>query len=810
VLSPDRSSFSRQNANHNRQPTKAPKTQKPIKKNTAPKPTTNKQDAALRDVLADYLAKADRHRADMGDRRVTVEHVMLALAEDRWFGEVISVAEALDDEGLRRAVRKSRVIHGRGGVAGGAGGSEGGGGEGGGSSNPWGDLAGAGGGGASPAPGEGGGAEGATASGDGGGGSGLLGGGAPGQGGAAPRKDALSLYGRDLTQLARDGKLDPVIGRAEELRRVADVLCRRTKNSCVLVGEPGVGKTACVEGLAQRIAAGDVPEALRGCRLISLDLSLLSAGASFPGEFEERMLALIQQLQSPPLAGKALLFIDDLHSIGGPNAQQGGGVNDASAMLKPLLGRGEVRLVGCTTADKYRRFIERDPALERRFQQVALAPPSVQETVSILRGLRAKYERHHGVRIADAALAAAAGLTERYLPDRCLPDKAIDAVDEACAKVRTDLDLKPEALDALERRAAQLTEERRLLARAADAALADAAAEAELEALDAELADLKARAAEMAAELEEQIRAAAPAQELRDALDALDAEIEEAEAGGDAEQADGLRAKRRGEILRQLRSQARAGGAGAGGAGGGGGGLGGVGFGGRKKGGGGKGAASAAAAAAAAAGKLTRAEVAEADVARVVSKWTGIPLTKLVEAEAGKLMTLADDLKRRVAGQGEAVAAVAEAVQRARAGMKDPDGPIASFLFLGPTGVGKTELAKALACALFSSEEAMVRLDMSEYMEKHSVAKLIGAPPGERGLWFSCFFCFSADQASSFCLRCPNLTSWAGVDQPASESPCRPSLFLFPSSRSRQTNPPTLSKLQKNTARKKTRSKSKK
>jgi ATP-dependent Clp protease ATP-binding subunit ClpB len=699
----------------------------PQKKPTKPQ-QQQKQDAALRDVVTDYLLKAEQHRADMGDRRVTVEHVMLALAEDRWFGEVLSVAEGLEDDALKRAVRKSRVIHGRAGVAG-----EGEGQAAGGAAASTSKAAGAG----AAAEGE-----------DGGGGAAnnddantaVLGGGPlPSSAASPPKKDALSLYSRDLTQLARQGKLDPIIGRAEELRRVADVLCRRTKNSCVLLGEPGVGKTACVEGLAQRIAAGDVPEALRGCRLFALDLSLLSAGASFPGEFEERMLALITQLQSPPLAGKSLLFVDDMHAIAGPNAQQGGGVNDASAMLKPLLGRGEVRMVGCTTADKYRRFIEKDPALERRFQQVTLSPPSVQETVSILRGLRRKFEQHHGVRIADSALAGAASLTDRYLPDRCLPDKAIDAVDEACAKVRTDLDLKPEALDALERRVAQLAEERRLLARAAEAALADAAAESELESLDSELSDLREQAARMAAELEEDIRASQPAQELRDALDALDAEIEAAEAAEDEEGADELRTKRRAEILRQLRLKARGGGFGGGGGGGGGlfGGSGGGGKGGKcgKKGAAAANNAANAAAAASAANlsKLTRAEVAEPDVARVVSKWTGIPLTKLVEAEADRLLSLADDLRRRVVGQGEAVAAVAEAVQRARAGMKDPDGPIASFLFLGPTGVGKTELAKALATALFSSEEAMVRLDMSEYMEKHSVAKLIGAPPGYVG-----------------------------------------------------------------------------
>ncbi|KAF6253273.1 P-loop containing nucleoside triphosphate hydrolase protein [Scenedesmus sp. NREL 46B-D3] len=483
------------------------------------------------------------------------------------------------------------------------------------------------------------------------------------------------------------------------MRRLIDVLCRRTKNSVVLLGEPGVGKSSIIHGLAQRLTVGDVPGSLKESRLLGLELGLLMAGATFPGEFEERLRGVLAELTAA--GSKAVLFIDDIHGITGPNAQQGGGVMDASVLLKPLLARGEVRVVGCTSLDKYRKFIEKDPGLERRFQTVNIEAPNVHETLSILRGLRHKYEAHHGVRITDAALAAAAALGDRYLPDRHLPDKAIDLIDEAASKVKTDLVLKPEALDRAERRIRQLQGERKVLLRVAEL---DSSAAADLEGLEAELAALQEQLATLSAAAEVEAQESERTQRLQDDLDRLDAEIEAAEEAGDAAKAGQLRKARRAELIRKLRQlQRRAAGPKG------------------QKGGGGGGA------------KMSRAEVGEPDVARIISAWTGIPLTKLVESEADKLLSLADELHRRIIGQDEAVVAVAEAIQRSRAGMKDPNGPIASFLFLGPTGVGKTELAKALAQNLFNTEQAMVRLDMSEYMEKHAVAKLIGAPPGYVG-----------------------------------------------------------------------------
>ncbi|KAF8056728.1 clpB2 [Scenedesmus sp. PABB004] len=609
----------------------------------APGEAEQSEDAGLMaEVLADYLAKAEAYRSDLGDKRLTVEHMVLAMAEDPRFGEIMSVAEGLDSEQIKKAIRKSRVVYNRGGA----------------------DEA------------------------------------------AAPEPGVLAKYSRELTAEAGEGRLDPVIGRHDEMRRLIDVLCRRTKNSAVLLGEPGVGKTAIVQGLAQRLAEGDVPEVLRGARLYALELGLLMAGATFPGEFEERLRGVLSELVG---AGRgALLFIDDIHAITGPNAQQGGGVNDASVLLKPLLARGEVRVLGCTSADKYRKFIEKDPGLERRFQTVAVGAPSVGETMSILRGLRHKYEAHHGVRIADSALAAAAQLSDRYLPDRQLPDKAIDLMDEAAAKVKTDLVLKPEALDRAERRMRQLQTERKLLQRTAEL---DAGAAADLEALEEELARLTESTAVLAATCEAEAQESERTQRLQDDLDRLDAEIEAAEEAGDAAQAEQLRKARRSELVRKLRQLQRR----------------------HAQGGGKAGKGGAASRSGSGSGKLSRAEVVEPDVARIISAWTGIPLTKLVESEAARLLTLGDELHRRIIGQDEAVDAVAEAIQRSRAGMKDPNGPIASFLFLGPTGVGKTELAKALASNLFNTEEAMVRLDMSEYMEKHAVAKLIGAPPGYVG-----------------------------------------------------------------------------
>ncbi|WIA41731.1 hypothetical protein OEZ86_009074 [Tetradesmus obliquus] len=591
-------------------------------------------ESIMREVLQDYLAKAESFRTDLNDKRLTVEHMVLAMAEDPRFGEILSVAEGLDSENIKKAIRKSRVVFNRGGAD-------------------------------------------------------------------EPQTDpgVLAKYSRDITGLAADGKLDPVIGRHDEMRRLIDVLCRRTKNSVVLLGEPGVGKSSIIHGLAQRLAVGDVPDSLKEARLLGLELGLLMAGATFPGEFEERLRGVLAELTA---AGpKAVLFIDDIHGITGPNAQQGGGVMDASVLLKPLLARGEVRVVGCTSLDKYRKFIEKDPGLERRFQTVNIEAPNVHETLSILRGLRHKYEAHHGVRINDAALAAAAALSDRYLPDRHLPDKAIDLVDEAASKVKTDLVLKPEALDRAERRIRQLQAERKVLLRVAEL---DSSAAADLEALEAELSSLREQQSSLSAAAEVEAQESERTQRLQDDLDRLDAEIDAAEEAGDGAKAEALRKARRAELIRKLRQlQRRAAGPKG------------------SKGGSGSSA------------KMSRAEVGEPDVARIISAWTGIPLTKLVESEADKLLGLAEELHRRIIGQDEAVVAVAEAIQRSRAGMKDPNGPIASFLFLGPTGVGKTELAKALAQNLFNTEQAMVRLDMSEYMEKHAVAKLIGAPPGYVG-----------------------------------------------------------------------------
>uniref|UniRef100_A0A383VLZ4 Clp R domain-containing protein n=1 Tax=Tetradesmus obliquus TaxID=3088 RepID=A0A383VLZ4_TETOB len=591
-------------------------------------------ESIMREVLQDYLAKAESFRTDLNDKRLTVEHMVLAMAEDPRFGEILSVAEGLDSENIKKAIRKSRVVFNRGGAD-------------------------------------------------------------------EPQSDpgVLAKYSRDITGLAADGKLDPVIGRHDEMRRLIDVLCRRTKNSVVLLGEPGVGKSSIIHGLAQRLAVGDVPDSLKEARLLGLELGLLMAGATFPGEFEERLRGVLAELTA---AGpKAVLFIDDIHGITGPNAQQGGGVMDASVLLKPLLARGEVRVVGCTSLDKYRKFIEKDPGLERRFQTVNIEAPNVHETLSILRGLRHKYEAHHGVRINDAALAAAAALSDRYLPDRHLPDKAIDLIDEAASKVKTDLVLKPEALDRAERRIRQLQAERKVLLRVAEL---DSSAAADLEALEAELSLLREQQSSLSAAAEVEAQESERTQRLQDDLDRLDAEIDAAEEAGDGAKAEALRKARRAELIRKLRQlQRRAAGPKG------------------SKGGSGSSA------------KMSRAEVGEPDVARIISAWTGIPLTKLVESEADKLLGLAEELHRRIIGQDEAVVAVAEAIQRSRAGMKDPNGPIASFLFLGPTGVGKTELAKALAQNLFNTEQAMVRLDMSEYMEKHAVAKLIGAPPGYVG-----------------------------------------------------------------------------
>ncbi|EFJ41834.1 hypothetical protein VOLCADRAFT_40352, partial [Volvox carteri f. nagariensis] len=537
---------------------------------------------------------------------------------------------------------------------------------------------------------------------------------------------ALSRYGRDLTALARKGKLDPLIGRTDELRRCVlfNVLSRRTKNNPVVLGESGVGKTALVEGLAQRIAAGDCPPELKGAAIIALDMGMLMAGATFPGEFEQRMSAVLKELTelprqaqqqqqqqqqqgqgqkgpaapAEPAPTSCILFIDDIHNVTGPNAQQGGGVNDASMLLKPLLARGELRCIGATTPDKYRRFIEKDPALERRFQTLPLSQPSVAEAISILRGLRGRYERHHGLRITDAALVAAVELSSRYTADRYLPDKAIDLIDEAAARVKLDLDQRPAMLDRIIRRISQLEVERKLLKRSAGVDRRDALRLTELE---AELSALRSQRDDVTARVDKQQSEARELQALTSELESLHEELEAEESGrSEAALAEGAnRPKSDAErIRRRAASEASS-----------------------------KGGSSAI---------CPGGEVTEADIASVISSWTGIPLTKLVASERDSLLRLGNELHRRVAriiGQEEAVSAVAEAIHRSRAGLKDPNGPIASFLFLGPTGVGKTELAKALACHLFNGEDAMVRLDMSEYMEKHAVSKLIGAPPGYVG-----------------------------------------------------------------------------
>lgn len=498
---------------------------------------------------------------------------------------------------------------------------------------------------------------------------------------------ALEKYGRDLTEIARRGKLDPVIGRDEEIRRVIQILSRRTKNNPVLIGEPGVGKTAIAEGLAQRIVRGDVPEGLKNKRIVALDIGALVAGSKYRGEFEERLKAVLKEIQQSH--GEIILFIDELHTVVGAGAAEG--AVDASNMLKPMLARGELHCIGATTLDEYRQHIEKDAALERRFQPVMVTEPSVEETISILRGLRERYEVHHGVRIKDAALVAAAVLSHRYISDRFLPDKAIDLVDEAAAKLRTEIDSVPTELDEIQRRIMQLEIEREALKKEKDAASKD-----RLFGMEKELAGLKEQANKLQIQWEQEKSVIQELRQLKEKREQTLYEIEQAERLGNLEQAARLKYGTLVELEQQVKEKEKQLMA--------------------KKG-----------------QQLLKEEVDEEDIAEVVSRWTGIPVSRLLEGEIQKLLRMEERLHLRVVGQDDAIRAVANAIRRARAGLQDPNRPLGSFIFLGPTGVGKTELARALAEFLFDDERAMVRLDMSEYMEKHTVSRLIGAPPGYIG-----------------------------------------------------------------------------
>jgi ATP-dependent Clp protease ATP-binding subunit ClpB len=492
--------------------------------------------------------------------------------------------------------------------------------------------------------------------------------------------EALNKYARDVTAVAREGKLDPVIGRDEEIRRAIQVLARRTKNNPVLIGEPGVGKTAIVEGLALRIVNGDVPEALKGKRLLSLDLGAMVAGSKYRGEFEERLKAVLKEIESAN--GEIILFIDEMHTLVG--AGKADGAMDASNLIKPELARGTLHCIGATTLNEYRKHVEKDAALARRFQPVFVGEPSVEDTISILRGIKEKYELHHGVRITDGALVAAATLSNRYITDRFLPDKAIDLMDEAGSRLRMQVDSKPEALDELDRRVIQLKIEREALRKESDSASRD-----RLVRLEKELAELEEKSNATTAAWKAEKDQLLETQKLKERLDQARSEVEVAQRRGDLARASELMYGVIPDIERQLAKSSD--------------------------------------------GKLVNEAVTEESIAGVVSRWTGVPVDKMLEGERGKLLRMEDALRKRVVGQEEALKAVANAVRRARAGLQDPNRPIGSFLFLGPTGVGKTELTKALAEFLFDDEKAMVRIDMSEFMEKHAVSRLIGAPPGYVG-----------------------------------------------------------------------------
>ncbi|MCX5571597.1 ATP-dependent chaperone ClpB [Kaistia nematophila] len=501
--------------------------------------------------------------------------------------------------------------------------------------------------------------------------------------GAEGQYDALKKYARDLTQVARDGKLDPVIGRDDEIRRAIQVLSRRTKNNPVLIGEPGVGKTAIAEGLALRIVNGDVPESLKDKRLLALDMGALIAGAKYRGEFEERLKAVLSEVTAAN--GGIILFIDEMHTLVG--AGKADGAMDASNLLKPALARGELHCVGATTLDEYRKHVEKDPALARRFQPIFVGEPTVEDTVSILRGIKEKYELHHGVRITDSALVAAATLSNRYITDRFLPDKAIDLVDEASARLRMQVDSKPEALDELDRRIIQLKIEREALKKETDQASKD-----RLERLEKELTDLEEESSAFTQRWQAEKQKLNAAQKLKEQLDQARSDLDKAQRTGDLAKAGELAYGTIPTLERQLVEAEKA-----------------------------------------QTSTMMEEAVTPDHIAQIVSRWTGIPVDKMLQGEREKLLRMEDELARRVVGQAEAVHSVATAVRRARAGLQDPNRPIGSFLFLGPTGVGKTELTKAVASFLFDDETAMVRIDMSEFMEKHSVARLIGAPPGYVG-----------------------------------------------------------------------------